>query len=602
MACTQQPSEQHRTKPTSETSKVYASQPKATPEQVRAFVADVDKRLRELWVASSRAEWQKNTNITDETEVAAAKANEAVMAYLGEAIKQARRYDGIPVDVDTARQLHLLELATTLPAPEDATKREELARLAAKMEGIYGKGKFCQGETCQDIGALSDVLADSRDHDALLRAWQGWHGISREIRPLYQRYVELANEGARNIGYADLGELWRSSYDMSPQAFEQETERLWGLVKPLYDQLHCYVRAELSKKYGKDKVSETGAIPAHLLGNMWAQDWSNVYQLVEPYKGEASLDVTAALKKNKYDEIKLVKLGESFFTSLGMDPLPQTFWERSMFKKPSDREVVCHASAWDVEYNDDLRIKMCIKINHEELVTIHHELGHDYYFHHYYKLPVLYQSGAHDGFHEAIGDALALSVTPEYLVKVGVLRKVSNNEKGLVNKQMQDALSKIAFLPFGKLIDQWRWNVFAGKITSDEYNASWWQLRHEVQGVDAPIPRSEQDFDPGAKYHIPANIPYMRYFLARILQFQFHAALCEAAGHQGPLHTCSIHGNKEAGKRLANMLSLGASKPWPDALEALTGQREMNASALLGYFEPLAGWLAKQNEGRTCGW
>jgi peptidyl-dipeptidase A len=396
--------------------------------------------------------------------------------------------------------------------------------------------------------------------------------------------------------------MWRSGYDLSPDAFEKETDRLWQQVKPLYDDLHCYVRAQLSKKYGADKVPLDKPIPAHLLGNMWAQEWANVYPLVEPFPGQANLDVTAALQKQNYDPVKMVKLGESFFTSLGLDALPQTFWERSQFVKPKDRDVVCHASAWDVQFSNDLRIKMCIKINEEDLVTIHHELGHNYYFRYYYQLPVLFQQGANDGFHEAIGDALTLSITPEYLQRVGILGAVEKNEKNLINLQMKDALEKVAFLPFGKLIDQWRWDVFSGKTSPANYNAAWWELRRKYQGVAAPVARSEQDFDPGAKYHIPANVPYTRYFLARILQFQFHRSLCQAAGIKGPLHECSIYGNKEAGKRLQAMLAMGASRPWPEALHALTGQREMDATAMLDYFAPLQTWLKTQNQGQKCGW
>jgi peptidyl-dipeptidase A len=589
-------------------------QKKGTPAEAKAFTTKANEDLKRLWVKSSTADWIKSTYITDDTERNSATANEEVMEYLSNAIRESNRFRGLKLDPDTERFLYLLKVSSALPAPSDAKKRSELANIAAKLDGMYGKGKWCgKGYTpgsneaedkkrCKDLLQLSDILAKSKNYDELLDAWAGWHTISREMKPMYQRLVELSNEGAKEIGSKDLGDLWRSSYDMVPDAFEKETDRLWGQVKPLYDDLHCYVRTQLAKKYGADKVKANAPIPAHLLGNMWAQEWTNIYPMVEPYPGQASLDVTAELQKQKYDEIRLVKLGESFFTSLGLDPLPKTFWERSMFKKPADREVVCHASAWDVTYNDDLRIKMCIKIDEEDLITIHHELGHDYYFHYYYKLPVLYQQGANDGFHEAIGDALTLSITPEYLKKTGLLKTVPNNDKGLINLQMKDALEKVAFLPFGRMIDQWRWDVFSGKVKPDQYNAHWWMLRQKYQGVAAPVARSEADFDPGAKYHIPANVPYMRYFLARILQFQFHRALCQAAGHQGPLHTCSIYGNKEAGAKLRAMLEMGASKPWPDALFAITGQREMDASALTDYFKPLQAWLKDQNKGASCGW
>ena len=570
----------------------------------KAFVDRVDGEMRTLVVASGKAEWDKNTNITDETEKAAADANEKLMEYMAGAIKQATSFNDSTIDPDTQRKLHLLKVtASPPPAPSDPDKRKRLAELGARMEGLYGKGKACEGKKCKDLGQLEDIMASSRKYDELLKAWTGWHQIAVELRPLYQEFVGLANEGAKEIGYKDLGELWRAGYDMSPADFEAEAERLWTQVSPLYNQLHCYVRGKLADKYGKDKVPESGLIPAHLLGNMWAQEWANIYPLVEPFPGAASLDVTKALVKAKFDETKMVKLGESFFTSLGLDPLPATFWERSMFQKPKGREVVCHASAWDVELNDDLRIKMCIKINQEDLVTIHHELGHNYYYHYYYQLPVLFQAGAHDGFHEAIGDAIALSITPAYLKQLGLIQDVPADDKGLINLQMQDALEKIAFLPFGKLIDQWRWDVFSGKTAPEQYNAAWWALRAKYQGIAPPTPRNDPDFfDAGAKYHIPANVPYTRYFLARILQFQFHKALCAAAGHTGPLHECSIYGKTAAGDKLKAMLALGASKPWPEALEAITGARQMDAAPMIEYFAPLSKWLEEQNQGRTCGW
>ena len=592
--------------------------------EAKAFTATLNDDLKKLWVRSSTAEWIKATYITDDTERNAAAMNEDLMAYTSSAIKKSSAWQGLALDPETARFITLLRVSQALPAPSAPAKRTELAQTAAKLEGLYGKGKWCgdgyvpgkdakaDEQKCRDLGALSKVLASVGDKkpatpEQQLEAWRGWHETSKEMRPLYARLVELSNEGAREVGAKDLGELWRSAYDMSPAEFEAETDRLWTQVKPLYDQLHCYVRARLSKKYGPGVVAPTGPLPAHLLGNMWAQEWSNVYPLVEPYQNQPSLDVTAGLKRlekaKKLDEKGLVRIGEKFFTSLGFDPLPATFWERSQFTKPRDRDVVCHASAWDVTYSNDLRLKMCIKLDEEDLITVHHELGHHYYFMSYWQKPVLFQQGANDGFHEAIGDALTLSITPQYLKELGLIDALPKDDKGLINVQMKDALEKIAFLPFGRMIDQWRWDVFAGKVPPAKYNEHWWALRLKYQGLaPAKGARDEAYFDPGAKYHIPANVPYMRYFLARILQFQFHRAMCQLAGHQGPLHTCSVYGNKAAGAKLKAMLELGASKPWPDALEVLTGQRQMDASALVQYFQPLQAWLAEQNKGQTCGW
>jgi len=571
----------------------------APVEDPKQFVAKVNEDLKRLYVDSSTADWIKSTYINDDSERNAATANERLLAYSSDAARTATRFKDLKLDPDTARMLYLLRIAS--PVMEDPAKRLEMTSLAARLEGYYGAAKDPKG---RDLEELEKIVDRSRNPDELLDAWTSWHDTARPQRSRYGRFVQLQNEAARGAGFSNMGDMWRAGYDMPPEQFEQDTDRLWQQVKPLYDDLHCYVRAQLQKTYGKDKVPDGKPIPAHLLGNMWAQEWSNVYPLVEPYKGVANLDVDAAMAAQKWDATRTVKTGEAFFTSLGFDPLPKTFWERSMLVKPRDREVVCHASAWDVTFSDDLRIKMCIRNPPTEgdLTTVHHELGHDYYFHAYYKLPLLYQAGANDGFHEAIGDTLVLSMTPGYLKQLGLVPAVPNDEKAVINFQMKNALAKVAFLPFSKLIDQWRWDVFSGKTEPADYNKAWWALRTKYQGVAPPVARTEQDFDPGAKYHVPANVSYTRYFLARLLQFQFYRAMCQAAGQKGPLHECSFYGSKEAGQRLWKMLSMGASKPWPDALEAMTGQRQMDGGALLEYFQPLQKWLKQQNQGKQCGW
>ncbi|MBI2388679.1 MAG: M2 family metallopeptidase [Deltaproteobacteria bacterium] len=592
-----------------------------TVDDAVRFVAEVDKELRRLWTWGSPASWVKQNFITDDTNALSADAEEANMAYLGKVIPEAARYRKIPgLPPDVLRQLELLEHATSLPAPDDAKKRADLAKLSVEMDSMYGAAKYCPKadtrltkwvkklvdpkakEKCLTIDDLSKIIAEERDEAALREAWGGWHDAARPMRPMWERFVVLANEGARTIGYPDLGKLWNSGFDMTAEAFEQDVERLWSELKPLYDQLHCYARARLRGKYGKDVVKDHAPIPAHLLGNMWAQDWANAWDVLEPYKGQPSLDVTKVMKAKKWDERKVVATAEGFFVGLGLDPLPKTFWERSLFEKPKDREVVCHASAWDVIFSDDLRVKMCVQITEEDLLTAHHELGHVYYFHYYHQLPILLQEGANKGFHEGIGDTLALSVTPAYLKELGLIAKVPDSEKGEINVLMRMALQKISFMPFGKLVDQWRWQVFSGQTPPSKYVEAWWALRTKVQGVSPPAPRSEQDFDPGAKYHVPANTSYTRYFLAGVYQFQFHRALCAAAGHEGPLHTCSIAGSKAAGDKLRAMLQMGASKPWPEAMKALTGQDKADATAILDYFAPLQKWLKEQNAKEQCGW
>jgi len=575
-----------------------------TAEDALAFLARVDDDLRRLWIARDRAAWVSENFITDDTEAMASEAEAATAAYVTAAVSEAARYEHLALPEDAKRQLLLLRLSQTVPAPRDAARREELAQLEAKMVSAYGKAKYCPpaapaAKPCENLDDLTDVMEKSHDEAKLREAWIGWHATSRPSKHPFARYVELGNEGARELGFRDLGELWRSGYDMTEAAFETELERLWNDVRPFYERLQCYVRARLQDRYGKEIVEDGQPIPAHLLGNMWAQDWTHIYDLVEPFKGKST---SYAAKLKAYDAKRMVELGERFFVSLGFEPLPSTFWERSLFTRPRDREVVCHASAWDLDYVNDLRVKMCIKPTEEDLVTIHHELGHDYYYRAYSSLPMLFRSGANDGFHEGIGDTLALSVTPAYLQRIGLLDRVPKGDEALIDQLMKTALDKVAFLPFGLLVDKWRWDVFSGKIPEGRYNAAWWELREKYQGVRAPVSRSEADFDPGAKFHVPASTPYARYFLAHIYQFQFHAALCKASGYAGPLAECSIYGSKEAGNRLQAMLSLGASRPWPEALAKLDGETRADAHALLEYFAPLTAWLDTQLRGKKCGW
>jgi peptidyl-dipeptidase A len=492
------------------------------------------------------------------------------------------------------------------PAPTGAIESKEVTTLLARLEGAYGKGKYIRKnkdgkEETLDLGDLSNILARSRDPKEMEEAWAGWHSIARPMKADFVRFVELQNKGARQLGFKDTGALWRSKYDMAPDAFAKEVDRLWGQMKPLYLSLHAYVRKRLRETYGPDVVPEKGPIPAHLLGNMWAQQWGNIEPLVAPKDADPGFDLTARLKEKKIDELEMVRYGERFFTSLGFEPLPKTFWERSLFVKPKDREVVCHASAWDVDNDNDLRIKMCIEINAEDFTTIHHELGHNFYQRAYNQKPFLFRDSANDGFHEAIGDTIALSITPSYLKKIGLIDQEPPASKD-IGLLLRMALDKIAFLPFGLLVDQYRWKIFSGEITPAQYNQAWWDLRLKYQGIAPPRARTEGDFDAAAKYHVAANVPYTRYFLAHIQQFQFHRALCQAAGQTGPLNRCSIYGSKEAGARLQAMLSLGVSRPWPDAMEALTGSRQMDATAILDYFAPLQKWLDEQNKGKPVGW
>ncbi len=576
-------------------------------DEARAFLDAVDSRLRVLSQESAKAAWVQATHITEDTQFLAAKASERRLEYLSSAAREARRFDRNQLDAQAARALMLLERKSAVPA--DSELLSELTRLSSRLEALYGSGRYCPpgvepgASQCRRLGELEEVLASSTDPAELQEAWEGWHGISPPMRDDYARFVELQNIGARELGYADAGAYWRAGYDMPPDEFEQVVEGLWQEVRPLYQSLHCFVRAELVQEYGDELVPADGPIPAHLLGNMWAQQWSEIYPRLTPYPGQPPLDVNSGLKRQGYDAVKMVRQAEGFYRSIGFPALPESFYRHSMFVQPAGREAVCHASAWDIDLRGDVRIKMCIQPNEEDLRTIYHELGHIYYYLAYNALPVLFQRGAHDGFHEAVGDTVMLSLmTPAYLASIGLVDRASSAPEAVINQQLKMAMDKVAFLPFGLLVDKWRWQVFSGEVPPERYNAAWWELKRRYQGVAPPRARPAEAFDPGAKYHIPGDTPYMRYFLAHIMQFQFYAAMCDAAGHAGPLHECNFAGSEAAGERMWATLQAGQSQPWPQTMQILTGGREMDARPLLRYFAPLREWLDAQNQGRACGW
>lgn len=575
-----------------------------TAAEAEAFLKYVNATLLRLSTETSQAAWVYETYITGDTEALNARASQLYADTLAGFVKDAARFDDVDLPPDERRQLDLLKLSPELVPPSVEVLSAELARLGSSLSGAYGRGKWCKDsarpESCLDIEQITDIMATSTDEPRLREVWEGWHTIAVPMRPEFERFVDLANTGARDLGFPDTGALWRMKYDMPADEFTKEVDRLWAQVRPLYESLHAYVRLKLGERYG-DIVPAEGPIPAHLLGNIWAQDWSNVYSLVAPRNADQGYSLTEILARRQPSATDMVRTGERFYTSLGLAPMPDSFWQRSLFTKPADRDVVCHASAWDLDAAEDLRIKMCIDRTAEDFSTIHHELGHNYYQRAYKDLPFVFRDSANQAFHEAIGDTIALSVTPEYLVNIGLLDRAPDASRD-IGLLLSRALEKVAFLPFGLVIDQWRWDVFSGAIPPTQYNAAWWARRLKYQGVAPVTPRGEAFFDPGAKYHVPANYSYTRYFLAGILQFQFHRELSKVAGCTSPLHRCSIYGNKAAGARLDAMLKMGQSRPWPEALEALTGSRQMDASAIVDYFAPLKAWLDEQVKGRTVGW
>ncbi len=606
----------------------------STVADAQAFVERANTELLDLNNAASLADWTAETYIDEDTEALDARLQSQVTGRQLDLIAESHRFDHRALPLELSRQIKLLQLTVTA-APRDPKLLDEQTQLAAQLTGVYGKGKFCPdtppgqqpapGANCMGIDAISGIMAKSRDPEELTRLWVGWHAIGAPMRDKYARFMELQNIGARELGYHDTGEFWRAGYDMTAPEFSAEVERAWAQLEPLYRELRTYVRARLIAKYGKAADRPDGMIPAQLLGNMWAQEWGNIYDIVAPTDPMLSqfkpVDLESALKRQiaEHDSTAapafvagtdltsdkghsaslaagrdMVHYGEDFFKSLGFAPLPATFWERSQFVHPRDREVVCHASAWDVDSTDDLRVKMCIEVDADYFTTVHHELGHNFYQRAYNKQPFLLRNGANDGFHEAIGDSIALSITPAYLKKLGLTDSEPPAEAD-IPLQLRTALDKVAFLPFAVALDKWRWQVFSGEIKPADYNKAWWQLREKYQGIAPPVERSEADFDAGAKNHVPTNVPYIRYFLARIYQFQFYKAMCDASGYTGPLNRCSFYGSKAAGDKLKQMLEAGQSKPWQQTLKDMTGTDHLDAQPMLDYFAPLYAWLKEQN-------
>ena len=576
-------------------------------EELDIFLNEIEKENLEFGPVISSASWISSNFITfDSQKVIADYGTRYTLDALDKA-RRASRFDGLEVSDEKRRMLNILKTSFVMPPPLDNELAAELSKITTSLGAMYGSGEHCFDDgACYDLEAFETIIDNSRDPKELLKAWSGWHEISKPMKPMYMRMVEIGNQGASDLGYQNLSDLWFSKYDMPADEFLAETDRVWEEVKPLYDALHCHVRAKLNDHYGDDIVSTSDPLPVHMLGNMWGQSWSNIYDLVYPTQKElSSVNLTEIIEERKLTEIDMVEYAEDFFISIGFEALPDTFWERSLFVKPEDRSVVCHASAWNLDpANNDLRIKMCIEKNEEDFITIHHELGHIFYYQAYNHLPTLFQGGANDGFHEAFGDLLTLSITPEYLKKINFINQdeADRAEKDFIGLLMKQALEGVVIIPWALMLDKWRAGIFEGDITEENLNESWWEMRKYYQGIAPPSERSEEYFDAGAKYHIPGNTPYTRYYLARIMQYQFHEALCEASGYDGYLHECSVYGNKDAGEKIISTMALGQSLPWQDAFEKITDSRKLSGESILSYYAPLKKWLDEQNEFRTCGW
>ena len=576
-------------------------------KEIEDFLNNIEEENKKDGPIIYSASWISSNFITYDSQKVIADYGTRYTLKSLERSREASAFDDLSTSTENRRMLNILKSSFVMPPPLNKELATELSSITTSLEAMYGSGEHCYEDgSCYDLEAFESIIDNSRNPEELLKAWHGWHEIGKPMKPMYMRMVDIGNQGSRDLGYQGLSDLWFSKYDMPADDFLNETDRVWEEVKPLYDALHCHVRAKLNEHYGDDVVPESGPLPVHLLGNMWGQSWSNIYDLVYTEESQQnSVDVTKIIEEKGLNEIEMVEYAEDFFLSIGFEPLPDTFWERSLFVKPRDRSVVCHASAWNLDpANNDLRIKMCIEKNEEDFVTIHHELGHIFYYQAYNHLPTLFQGGANDGFHEAFGDLLTLSITPDYLTQIDFIseKEASVAKEDPIGLLMKQALDGVVVVPWALMLDKWRSGVFNGEIDETNLNSSWWRLREYYQGISTSTERSEEYFDPGAKYHIPGNTPYTRYYLARIMQYQFHEALCNEIEFDGLLHECSIYGSKKAGDKIISTMALGESLPWQDAFENLTGTRQLSGKSILNYYAPLKDWLDEQNKNRTCGW
>jgi len=576
-------------------------------KEIEDFLNNIEEENKNDGPVIYSASWISSNFITYDSQKVIADYGTRYTLKSLERSREASAFDDVSTSAENRRMLNILKSSFVMPPPLNKELASELSSITTSLEAMYGSGEHCYEDgSCYDLEAFESIIDNSRDPEELLKAWQGWHEIGKPMKSMYMRMVDIGNQGSKDLGYQGLSDLWFSKYDMPADEFLNETDRVWEEVKPLYDALHCHVRAKLNEHYGDNVVPESGPLPVHLLGNMWGQSWSNIYDLVYTEESQQnSVDVTKIIEEKGLNEIEMVEYAEDFFLSIGFDPLPDTFWERSLFVKPKDRSVVCHASAWNLDpANNDLRIKMCIEKNEEDFVTIHHELGHIFYYQAYNHLPTLFQGGANDGFHEAFGDLLTLSITPDYLTQIDFIteEQASVAKEDQIGLLMKQALDGVVVVPWALMLDKWRSGVFNGEIDETNLNSSWWKLREYYQGINTSTERSEDYFDPGAKYHIPGNTPYTRYYLARIMQYQFHEALCNEIEFDGLLHECSIYGSEKAGDKIISTMAMGESLPWQDAFENLTGSRKLSGKSILNYYAPLKDWLDEQNKNRTCGW
>lgn len=590
--------------------------PQDVTQQAQNFLEEFNRRAENISYENSIASWNYNTDITEENAIKMNEAGARWSVFYEEASKNASTF---PVEsiTDDLTKLQIQTLQERGSSVLSAEKYNRLGTVLNTMSTIYSTGTVCKINNPSECLVLEPgldvIMADSTDYHERLWAWEGWRAeVGRMMRPLYEEYVELENEVARLNNYLDYGDYWRANYEAkSPENYKysrdqliEDVEKTFEQIKPLYEQLHAYVRHRLEQVYGPELISSTGCLPAHLLGDMWGRFWTNLYAVTVPYPAKPNIDVTSAMVEKKWNATKIFKAAEAFFVSIGLSSMTDGFWENSMLTEPNDnRKVVCHPTAWDLG-NGDYRIKMCTKVTMDDFLTAHHEMGHIEYDMAYAKQPFLLRSGANEGFHEAVGEIMSLSAaTPQHLKSLDLLEPTfQDDEETEINFLLKQALTIVGTMPFTYMLEKWRWMVFRGEITKQEWTKRWWEMKRDIVGVVEPVPHDETYCDPAALFHVANDYSFIRYYTRTIYQFQFQEALCREAHHSGPLHKCDITNSTAAGQKLRQLLELGRSKPWTQALESVTGEKYMNATPLLHYFEPLYEWLKKNNSGRFIGW
>ncbi|XP_059535969.1 angiotensin-converting enzyme 2 isoform X1 [Myotis daubentonii] len=585
----------------------------STEEKAKIFLDNFNSKAEDLSHESALASWDYNTNITDENVQKMNEADSKWSAFYEQQSKLAQTYPLQEIQNPTIkRQLQVLQQnGSSVLSPD---KSKQLSTILTKMSTIYSTGKVCNPnnpEECFTLAGLEDIMEKSKDYNQRLWVWEGWRSeVGKQLRPLYEEYVDLKNEMARGNNYEDYGDYWRGDYETegkdgynySRHQLIEDVERIFLEIKPLYEHLHAYVRAKLMNAY-PSRISPTGYLPAHLLGDMWGRFWTNLYNLTVPFEQKPNIDVTGAMVEQSWDAEKIFKEAEKFYISVGLPSMTPGFWNNSMLTEPGDgRKVVCHPTAWDLG-KGDFRIKMCTKVTMDDFLTAHHEMGHIQYDMAYATQPYLLRNGANEGFHEAVGEVMSLSVaTPKHLKVMGLLPPdFSEDNETEINFLLKQALNIVGTLPFTYMLEKWRWMVFKGEIPKEQWMKKWWEMKREIVGVMEPLPHDETYCDPASLFHVANDYSFIRYFTRTIFEFQFQEALCQIAKHQGPLHKCDISNSKEAGNKLLEMLKLGKSEPWTLALEKIVGTKKMDAKPLLNYFEPLFTWLKEQN-GNSVGW